>query len=474
MINRTIDDLIFDLKQRRTSGDKPPVLLLGAGASVESGIGAMTDLFAFAKCADFDAFVKYIAPQTTAERFRLLSQFLQTRKPAQVTFGYQALATLCAEAYFDLVLTLNLDPLLDDALAYARLWRKDYLVIVNGIYRPDRLAPVLSAQSPRVKIVKMHGDLFHRFMAWTPEEMDAYVSEIAARLDGALYGRDLLVVGTSLRDERIRELTLKVVENGGAVWYTGPTSAPDFLQSQSNVRAVLGPDCTFENLFTRIATDVGVMKLPAPGPAAEPSFDAEAATASQTMDDFMASLVSVLGPDDKPSSTGFLLASPRVIVADAYPTRPMIVNGRVKIAASGKTYTAEVLNSDVGHPFGPVFLKPPPELQIATLFHNPAPLEIGRPISAGIAAGGKTGIASGTVSAQEATIAIDPIGQVPDLVQLQLAVAQGASGAPVVDDSFIVRGFIVAGSTDPNNPISYMYPASRWAKDLKSIRGRLK
>jgi hypothetical protein len=39
MIEREPDDLIFDVKQRRTAVDKPPVLLPGIGASVESGIG---------------------------------------------------------------------------------------------------------------------------------------------------------------------------------------------------------------------------------------------------------------------------------------------------------------------------------------------------------------------------------------------------------------------------------------------------
>ena len=469
MIKRKLDDLISDIKQRRTAGDRPPVLLLGAGASVESGIGAMKDLFSFAKCEDFTHFVTYIAPMTTAERFRLLSQFLQTQKPAQVTKGYQALATLCAEAYFDLVLTLNLDPLLDDALANARLWRKDYLVIVNGVHRPDRLAPLLSAQSPRVKIVKMHGDLFHRYMAWTPAEMDTYVTEISDRLKGALYGRDLLVVGTSLRDERIRELTLSVAENGGAVWYTTiGDEAPDFLQTQPSVRAVLGEECGFEHLFKRLAIDLGVMQ---PDVIEEtPAFSAQASAPSQTMDDFMSAVVSVLDQNGKPSSTGFLVAKPRVIVTDGYPTRPFIVDGRVKILAGGTEFEAEVLDEGAVYPFGPLVLKTPSDLQAPALQIDSSAVQAGDVISVAIAAGEKTGIATGkAVANTESTINVEWIGPVPHLMKIEVAVAQGASGAPVVDSSFAVRGFIVAGSTDPNNPVSYMYPASRWAKSLKNV-----
>src|SRR4051812_12592073 len=117
MVQRTFAELAKDLRMRRAVGDKPPVLLLGAGASVDAGIGAMDELFAFFGCSDFASFCKYIGPTSAAERYRYLSDFLQTRKPADVSPGYQALASLCAQNYFDLVVTTNMDPLLDDALA---------------------------------------------------------------------------------------------------------------------------------------------------------------------------------------------------------------------------------------------------------------------------------------------------------------------------------------------------------------------
>ena len=77
MVPRTFAELVRDLRLRRTVGDKPPVLLLGAGASVDAGIGAMKDLFAFFGVPDFGAFVKYIAGTTAAERYRYLPEFLQ-------------------------------------------------------------------------------------------------------------------------------------------------------------------------------------------------------------------------------------------------------------------------------------------------------------------------------------------------------------------------------------------------------------
>jgi hypothetical protein len=48
MLSKTLNGLVLDIRQRRVVGDHPPVVLLGAGASVESGIGSMTELFDFA------------------------------------------------------------------------------------------------------------------------------------------------------------------------------------------------------------------------------------------------------------------------------------------------------------------------------------------------------------------------------------------------------------------------------------------
>jgi hypothetical protein len=462
-MERSLDDLILDLRQRRTVGDRAPALLLGAGASVESGVGAMTDLFAFTGQKDFDSFVKYIELRTTAERFRLLGQFLQTRQPANVTIGYQALASLCADAFFDLVFTLNLDPLLDDALANARLWRKDYLVVINGVYRADRIGELLAAPSPRVKIVKLHGDLFHRYMAWTPKEMDSYVGEIADRVKAALFGRDLLVAGTSLRDERIQQLALHVCHSGGCVWFLNLKSAPDFLKAEPNARIVLSPDCAFEKLFPRLAVELGAMQ-----PPSETAVSATPA-ATPTMDDFAASAVTVLAPNGADSHTGFLLAEPRVIVTDAHSARAQGQTKKISVRTRGGVFELKRVAEDP-HPFGPLVFAAPKDLQMPGLRLNGRPMKQGERVSFAIATGERTGIGSGkVVHPLEQTVRIDPIGPVTGMVEIEAFVAPGACGAPVVDESLAVRGFVTAGSVDPSRPITYIFPASRWKHVLALI-----
>jgi S1-C subfamily serine protease len=481
MVPRTFAELVRDLRLRRTVGDKPPVLLLGAGASVDAGIGAMKDLFAFFNVPDFDAFVKYIAGTTAAERYRYLSEFLQTRKPDAVTSGYQALAALCAQNYFDLVLTTNMDPLLDDALAAARLWRRDYLLIVNGVIRPDRLDLLLGSQSPRVKIVKLHGDLFQRFMAWTVEEMDDFLTQVSPSLKPAVAGRDVLVVGHSLRDERIRQLAQST---GGALWFTHPEQVPDHLAGNESMRAVIAPEVAFEKFFPALAQ---ALQLETPAP---PKFQKDAgflvptpgADGGQTLDDVLASVMSVLLPAGMPSSTAFLLDNPRVILCDAFAAAGLLGTGQELnlLAADQQSFKARVLRTNQAHPFGPMLLEVPDTVKVPGLRLNPDPVRSGDIVQIAVAAGTQTGISTGQVSEIVSSTAIAPIGQVRDLASLNALVRPGASGAPVVDTAMSVRGFIVAGSQDETRPVSFMYPSEHWSNFVsgggagKAVKARKK
>ena len=114
METRTLQDLMKDLSDRVRLGEPPPVVLLGAGASAEAGLATMKSLYAFLHLTSFDEFVAYIESRTDNERYRLLAEYLQAPQPLEVTPGYRALAILCEKTYFDVVLTTNFDPLLDD------------------------------------------------------------------------------------------------------------------------------------------------------------------------------------------------------------------------------------------------------------------------------------------------------------------------------------------------------------------------
>ena len=506
MAERTLDDLVRDLADRRRLGEQPPVVLLGAGASAAAGLATMPALYRFTGVAGFDEFVAYLETRNENERYRLLSDFLQTQDPHEVTPGYRALAALCEHAYFDVVLTTNFDPLLDDALATARLRRRDYLLLINGVLRPDRMRWLLSARSPRVKVVKLHGDLFHRFMAWTPAEMDAYLRDIGPALAPFLSTRDFLVVGHSLRDDRIREL---VTEAGGAVWFVNLSPAPDSLQADHDLRSVVGPGMGFEQVFTALADRLGATRATphagvvrgmiigagiglgiggevgelaetyiggAVGGLGGTFTGANAGSGGRTampgvatVDDLAAAIVGIAFTDDAPAAgTGFLLAEPRVIVTDGYlagagfdPEHVSLVTG------SGRRMTTRALGLAMGHPSGPWLLEAPAELSVQGLRASAEPLKKGEALQFAVAAGERTGLASGeVVTGRLVAIPVDPMGRVPDLVHVRTVLAPGSSGAPAVDDDLAVRGFVAAGSNDPARPDTYVYPAQEWLAEV--------
>jgi S1-C subfamily serine protease len=424
---------------------------------------------------DFESFTKAIKGFTPDERYRKLFLFLQTRDPSQVTLGYRALAALCAEAYFDLVLTTNFDPLMDDALTDARLWRKDYLLLVNSVVRNEWLRSVLPAPRPRVKVVKLHGDLFHRAMAWTVKEMDTFLDDIHPVVSRALVNRDVLVVGHSLRDPRIR----KLIMNARTVWFTHPHKAPDYLRSDNRIRSVIDPKCKFESLFVLLAKGLEVAteggSTAAQAKAAQKKLLPAEPARAQTTDDFMTSVVAIEGPGGEKMSTGFVLADPRVIVTDGYPIAALAgAQGNMPttvtvVTADGKRYHDQIVHRDPSHPFGVVLIEAFSDVKkFPGLKMNTSRPKAGTAVQIGVAAGERVGVSAGRIrNAHEQTIEVAPVGRVPHLIAVESAVAPGSSGAPVVDADLTVLGYIVAGG---NKPPAFMYPSHRWAARLRAIQ----
>jgi hypothetical protein len=211
------------------------------------------------------------------------------------------------------------------------------------------------------------------------------------------------------------------------------------------MRAVIAPEVAFEKFFPALAQ---ALQLEAPGsPKPEKGrqilVQAPEADGGQTLDDVLASVMSVMLPDGTPSSTAFLLAKPRVIVCDAFAAAGLSGAGQALnlLAADQQSFKAPVLRTNQAHPFGPMLLEAPESVKVP----------------------GLRLISTGQVSEKVSRTAIAPIGQVRNLASLNALVRPGSSGAPVVDSAMSVRGFIVAGSQDETRPLSFMYPSEHWS-----------
>lgn len=225
------------IRKRRESREAPYVLVLGAGASLDSGASSTTELVDKVVLEQkglqpgtasweekLSAFYAALENLSIQERHLILSQHLHGTTPS---LGYAHLAAVAKAGYFDLILTTNFDLFLETALMEAGLRARDFLVLINGQDQEDQIARALRYPTPRIKIFKLHGDLNARAFAFTPKEVFQFTDRVQNVLTQIL-SSDIVVIGHSLRDA---DLNRCIQSDSGALWYANPTppSPADFV-----------------------------------------------------------------------------------------------------------------------------------------------------------------------------------------------------------------------------------------------------
>ena len=145
--------------------------------------------------------------------------------------------------------------------------------------------------------------------------MDVFLTEISRDSTQAVAGRDVLVVGHSLRDERISDLAQTAQMTGGALWFTHPQKVPDHLAANDTMRTVIAPEAAFEKFFPALARalQLETPALPKPEKGRQFLVPVPAADGGQTLDDVLASVMSVLLPDGMPlMASGLQLQALRI------------------------------------------------------------------------------------------------------------------------------------------------------------------
>jgi len=206
--------LLAELMRSRQESDEPPyVLVLGSGTSVTLGSRSMRHVVrAVAGSSDLEKFYETLNGLSPLERYVLLKKHFAR---AGVSPGYRRLAELIRKGFFDIVFTTNLDPFLENSLADCRFDAKGYTVLVCGEQSSEEVVGVLESAQPRVKIVKLHGDVPSRSFAFTPSEISLRGSEGEHILHRYL-NRDLIIVGHGARDYDVNRA---VEREGGSIWY---------------------------------------------------------------------------------------------------------------------------------------------------------------------------------------------------------------------------------------------------------------
>lgn len=234
------------MRERKEAGELPYVLVLGAGATLSSGCRAMRDVVQeVVGHYDLKAFYDILDNLSETERYARLQQFFQEPYPSP---GYRHLAELAKIGYFDVILSTNFDFLLENAFFVVGLKTEDVEVLVNGRESEDYILKALERRTPRIKLLKLHGDLKARNMAFTPEEIFEFGQKVESVLAKYLNG-DVIIIGHEMRDDDINRC---IRGDGGALWYVHPEepAVESFIWRAMQVRpstVISGAPAQFDN-----------------------------------------------------------------------------------------------------------------------------------------------------------------------------------------------------------------------------------
>lgn len=432
-----LSDLAARMRAKRQSGSHPYVLVLGAGASVSSGTRLNRAVVErVVGSYDLQAFDEYLSRCSDDERFAILRELVEGTAPSA---GYQCLAELIRAGYFSVILSTNFDPLLEDAVTELQMRRRDYILLVHGVMEPDFIADHLDNPRPRVKILKLHGDLFYYKFYYTGDEIHEFPQPIARVLETYLNPRDILIVGHGMRDGDINRC---LKDKGGSIWYVGPTppsgEIAEFMQSRrSKDNFISGEDGAFDRFFTRLRAELL-------GGTAEVSVDA-----------ISQAIFAVLREDGMSAGSGFLLGDTRLMVTDSSILAGLGKGFALGVTANVRPFAGSTLRR------AELVVAPQHQLDYA-VFRIPgvaevSPLEladelptIGEQVTACISVGASQGFRDGSITDVNRSVTMDMggghIATIPDLIETNIVVAEGACGSPLVRRDGRVVGVLVASN----------------------------
>jgi len=316
-----ITQLAISLQTLKEKGQEPFVLYVGTQAPLsKSGRPALEELEqtvllekSMAHQAALDGFGRTRQERFQREWARLSDLerrafLMRVFETLPISEGYKALAAILKAGFLRLVVTSNLDSLIETALGEVLLpgqWSR----LVNGYDSPDRVQSVLADRSYSVVVLKLCGDL-----SMGPFALEAgAIGELMRPLESILnpyLSRPLIVVGYGPLDDYIVPYLPK---RGDRVYYVGTVSphegSPFFECLWQRRRTDIVDETMNFNLFcTCLAQELHILPKPK-GPA-------EAGTVSERLVEIIPPDVpedfSSLQPGETPGNTLVELVRPTV------------------------------------------------------------------------------------------------------------------------------------------------------------------
>jgi NAD-dependent SIR2 family protein deacetylase len=261
------------------------VLFLGNGASISSGVppwdqiikSIVREEFEITGVTSYDEYLKYFYFMMEAlseeDKSALLNRYIGGRRPS---IGYQCLAKLIKAKYFRFILTTNFDPYLEEALLDAGLRQRtkdvngDFDVLIVGVDRDDDIRRRLRSTKPKIKIIKLHGDIGRTKALVTAKQISPFTDIIEKVLKTFFSRYPVIIFGYSMSDfDILRCIKMK----GPPIWYINlnrPAESAHIMQimrsrgCEENI--ISGAEADFDRFFYTLAKELGVELPPIPLP----------------------------------------------------------------------------------------------------------------------------------------------------------------------------------------------------------------
>jgi mannose-6-phosphate isomerase-like protein (cupin superfamily)/NAD-dependent SIR2 family protein deacetylase len=201
-----------------------PVLLLGAGCSVNSNCPSTKELISklieannLSHLSPEENSLSDIEKELQKSILNLnLKEYFSNSNPS---YGYWALAELIKKGYFNLILTTNFDTCLEKILSKV-LNVDDFRVFIRGDIEDRRIIDLLDNNPyPKIKIIKLHGDYLSQNALVKPEAIWNFDDKLDDILKKEIEKRGILFIGSSLQEKAILRILPKSNKLPKISWY---------------------------------------------------------------------------------------------------------------------------------------------------------------------------------------------------------------------------------------------------------------